>query len=144
MTNICRPSGLRPVWLLRQKPGSGRHSVRRIGTVSEISVNSIPVCCGEERTEPKDNDLCLPVDLIWTLTYGHELWVLTKRLLKQAAKINFQSRSAGFSLKDWMRSWRVPWNITCNLAAHTFGALLPCALSTSGFLQLFQAKETKS
>ncbi|TWW53707.1 hypothetical protein D4764_0113540, partial [Takifugu flavidus] len=41
-----------------------------------------------------------------TLTYGHELWVMTKRTRShvQAAEISFLGRVAGLSLRDRMRS----------------------------------------
>ncbi|TWW62719.1 hypothetical protein D4764_04G0013660 [Takifugu flavidus] len=41
-----------------------------------------------------------------TLTYGHELWVMTKRTRSriQAAEMSFLSRVAGLSLRDRVRS----------------------------------------
>ena len=41
-----------------------------------------------------------------TLTYGHELWVVTERMrsLIQAAEMSFLCRAAGFSLRDRLRS----------------------------------------
>ncbi len=41
-----------------------------------------------------------------TLTYGHELWVVTQRMRSQtqAAEMNFLRRMAGFSLRDRVRS----------------------------------------
>ncbi len=41
-----------------------------------------------------------------TLTYGHELWVMTERTRSQiqAAKISFLRRVAGCSLRDRVRS----------------------------------------
>ncbi len=41
-----------------------------------------------------------------TLTYGHELWVMTERTIfhKQAAKMNFLRRVAGRSLRDRVKS----------------------------------------
>ena len=41
-----------------------------------------------------------------TLTYGHELWVVTERTSSriQASEINFLRRAAGLSLRDKVRS----------------------------------------
>jgi len=42
-----------------------------------------------------------------TLTYGHELWVVTERTRSriQAAEMGFLSRVSGLSLRDRVRSW---------------------------------------
>ncbi len=47
---------------------------------------------------------------ILTLTYGHELWVMTERTRSriQAAKISFLFRVAGLSLKDRVRGSDIP------------------------------------
>ncbi|TWW71090.1 hypothetical protein D4764_17G0005730 [Takifugu flavidus] len=46
-----------------------------------------------------------------TLTYGHELWVMTKRTRSrvQAAEMSFLRRVAGLSLRDRDAPWTPPW-----------------------------------
>ena len=69
-------------------------------------MGAVPVRCGEEGAEPEGEALDLPAIYVPTLTYGHELWVVTERTRTriQAAKMSFLRRVAGLSLRDKMRS----------------------------------------
>ena len=40
----------------------------------------VVVCSGEERAEMESKPVNLPVNLHSNFTYGHELWVVTKRI----------------------------------------------------------------
>ncbi|KAI3352723.1 hypothetical protein L3Q82_019304 [Scortum barcoo] len=67
----------------------------------------VPDRRGEEGAESKGEALDLPVNLrAPTLTYGHELWVMTERTRSriQAAEMSFLRRVAGRSLRDRVRS----------------------------------------
>ena len=54
---------------------------------------------------------------VQTLTYGHELWVVTKRIRSQiqAADFSFPRRTAGLSLRDKVKSS----DIRCELRVET-------------------------
>ncbi|KAI3368036.1 hypothetical protein L3Q82_026859 [Scortum barcoo] len=53
---------------------------RRIGAASAVMRVGVPDRRGEEGAESKGEALDLPVNLhVPTLTYGHELWVMTER-----------------------------------------------------------------
>ena len=61
---------------------------------------------GKDAHSPQSKALDLPVDLVPTLTYGHEGWVMTERTRSrvQAAEMSFLRRVAGVSLTDRVRS----------------------------------------
>ncbi|KAI3374811.1 hypothetical protein L3Q82_021033 [Scortum barcoo] len=80
---------------------------RRIGAASADYAVGVPDRRGEEGAESKGEALDLPVNLPPTLTYGHELWVMTERTRSQiqAAEMSFLRRVAGLSLRDRVRSF---------------------------------------
>ena len=72
------------------------------------SVDSMLICWGGDRVEPKDKIDCLLVYLCSYLTCGHKLWVVTKRrrlltLAAEAAELSFFWWFPGFSHRDRMR-----------------------------------------
>lgn len=74
---------------------------RWIDVASVINAGVIPDCCGEMEAEPEDKTFW-PSGSVTTLTYGHELWVVTERtrLPIQVAKMSFLLRvAAGLSLR---------------------------------------------
>lgn len=57
---------------------------------------AVPVCHGEIETKPKGEPLDLLVSLCsYSLTYGHVLWVITKRSQIQATIMSFVLQVAG-------------------------------------------------
>ncbi|KAI3362770.1 hypothetical protein L3Q82_001822 [Scortum barcoo] len=82
---------------------------RRIGAVRVRSYAvGVPDRRGEEGAEPKGVKLSIyrSIYRVPTLTYGHELWVMTERTRSriQAAEMSFLRRVAGRSLRDRVRS----------------------------------------
>ncbi|KAI3373320.1 hypothetical protein L3Q82_006620 [Scortum barcoo] len=80
---------------------------KRIGAASAVMRLCTGPSCSEEGAESKGEALdALPVNLPPTLTYGHELWVMTERTRSriQAAEMSFLRRVAGRSLRDRVRS----------------------------------------
>ncbi|TWW53244.1 hypothetical protein D4764_0289930 [Takifugu flavidus] len=75
------------------------------------NAGSAPVRCGEERDEPKGEALDLPVDLRPTLTYGHELGVMTERTRSrvQAAEMSSSVGWLGSPLEIGRSQMRVAW-----------------------------------
>ena len=67
---------------------------------------------GEEGAEPEGKALNLLVYLLPNLTYGHEIWVVTKstRLHTQVAKINVLQSVAGLSLREVFWYWWGAWS----------------------------------
>lgn len=69
--------------------------------------NYFRCCIGQQKVERKKAKLSIYRSIyISTLSFGHEVWLVTtrSRLRKQAAEISFLSRVAGLSLRDTMRS----------------------------------------
>lgn len=92
------------LWVLFMSEGRGESEIDRWIGVTAVHVDSAPVHHGESAEhETKAPDL--PVDLR-TITYGHELWVVTERLRSQiqAAKMSFLWRVAGCFLRDCISS----------------------------------------
>ncbi|KAI3357004.1 hypothetical protein L3Q82_003641 [Scortum barcoo] len=83
---------------------------RRIGAASAVmrSVYGVPDRRGEEGAESKGAKLSIYRSIyVPTLTYGHELWVMTERTRScgyKRPKMSFLRRVAGRSLRDRVRS----------------------------------------
>ncbi|KAI3353065.1 hypothetical protein L3Q82_019630 [Scortum barcoo] len=80
---------------------------RRIGAASSSYAVGVPDRRGEEGAESKKAKLSIYRSIyVPTLTYGHELWVMTERTRSriQAAEMSFLRRVAGRSLRDRVRS----------------------------------------
>ncbi|KAI3355481.1 hypothetical protein L3Q82_018317 [Scortum barcoo] len=76
---------------------------RRIGAASAVMRSVYRTVVVKKELSPKGEALDLPVNLrLPTLTYGHELWVMTERTRSriQAAEMSFLRRVAGRSLRD--------------------------------------------
>lgn len=79
-----------------------------IFAATHICTSCLNYCSiGQQKVECKKAKLSIYRSIyISTLSYGHEVWLVTtrSRLRKQAAEISFLSRVAGLSLRDTMRS----------------------------------------
>lgn len=73
---------------------------------SSSNVVDVPVCCREEGAEPEGKLSIYWSVYISTLTYGHELWVVSERTesWRQAVEMSFLHWVAGRFLRDRVRT----------------------------------------